>query len=156
MGRSVLKSGDRITDNERNKLLNRLHRPLFWVGENIPRELEIEGKKIKLHEIIWEIVNKTRFSKTDIKNIELFLYLLREKEREYESVLEYDDMSYEEAKDIFKETAGIMRAIMDLTQIEEGILRKRSHDNRHVCEDVEEKEWKHLIKQMERTKKASK
>ena len=156
MGGSVLKSGDRITDNERNKLLNRLHRPLFWVGENIPRELEIEGKKIKLHEIIWEIVNKTHFSKADIKNIGHFLDLLREKEHEYERVLEHDNMSYEEAKDIFNETAGIMRAIMDLTQIEEGIQRKISHDNRHVCENVEEKEWKHLIKQMERIKKGSK
>ncbi len=141
-------SEDNISDNERNMLLNRLHRPLFWVGENIPREVEIEGKKVKLHEIIWEIVNKTLFSKADIKNIDHFLSLLKEKECEYERALERDDISYEEARNLFNETAGIMRAIMDLTQIEEETQRKRSQDTKHACEDVEEKEWKHLVKEI--------
>ncbi len=142
-----MKSGDRITDKERNRLLNRLHRPLFWVGENIPREVDVEGRKVKLHEIIWEIVNKTSFSKADIKNIDHFLDLLRKKGHEYERFLEHEDMSYEEAKEVFNETAGIMRAVMDLTQIEEGIQRKIS-DKKHVCENIEEKEWEHLIKLM--------
>ncbi|WP_370573477.1 DUF5788 family protein [Methanomethylovorans sp.] len=149
-------SEDKITDNERNMLLNRLHRPLFWVGENIPREVEIEGKKVKLHEIIWEIVNKTLFSKADIKNIDHFLSLLKEKEREYERALERDDISYEEARNLFNETAGIMRAIMDLTQIEEETQRKKSQDTKHVCEDVEEKEWEHLVKEIITDKDKSK
>jgi hypothetical protein len=151
-----LASEDKITDNERNMLLSRLHRPLFWVGENIPKEVEIEGKKVKLHEIIWEIVNKTRFSKADIKNIDHFLSLLKEKEREYERALERDDISYEEARNLFSETAGIMRAIMDLTQIEEETQRKRSQDTKHVCEGVEEKEWEHLLKEIRTDKDRSK
>ncbi len=77
-------NGDRITDNERNKLLNRLRRPLFWVGENIPGELEIEGKNVKLHEIIWEIIIRPIFSAKEIEKIELFMALLKEKEHEYE------------------------------------------------------------------------
>jgi len=151
-----LASEDKISDNERNMLLKRLHRPLFWVGENIPREVEIEGKKVKLHEIVWEIVNKTHFSKTDIKNIDHFLSLLKEKEQEYEKALERDDISSEEAKNLFNETAGIMRAIMDLTQIEEETQRKRSQDTKHVCEGVEEKEWQHLSKQIRADKDENK
>lgn len=141
-------SEDKISDNERNMLIKRLHRPLFWVGENIPNEVEIEGKKIKLHEIVWEIVNKTQFSKTDMENIDHFLSLLKEKEQKYEKSLEHDDMSSEEAKNMFNETAGIMRAIMDLTQIEEETHRKRSLYTKQVCEGVEEKEWQHLSKQL--------
>lgn len=146
MGRSFLGNGDRVTDNERNKLLNRLHRPLFWVGENIPGELEIEGKNVKLHEIIWEIINKTHFSAKDIENIEMFLALLKEKENEYEKSLEQNDISYEEAKDLFTQTAGIMRAIMDLTEIEEESKRKKIPDTKHICKDVEDKEWEHFVK----------
>lgn len=127
-------------------LLSRLHRPLFWVGEHVPGELEIEGKNIKLHEIIWEIINKTHFSAKDIGNIELFLSLLKEKEHEYEKSLEQNDISYEEAKNLFTQTAGIMRAIMDLTEIEEESKRKKIPDTKHICKDVEDKEWKHFIK----------
>jgi hypothetical protein len=151
-----LTSEDNISDNERNMLLNRLHRPLFWVGENIPREVEIEGKKVKLHEIIWEIVNKTRFSEADIKNIDYLLSLLKEKEHESERAIEHDDISYEEARNLFNETAGIMRAIMDLTQAEEESQRKRSQDAKHVCEGVEEKEWEHLVKEIRIDKKTNK
>lgn len=149
-------SEDNISDNERNMLLNRLHRPLFWVGENIPREVEIEGKKVKLHEIIWEIVNKTRFSEADIKNVDYLLSLLKEKEHESERAIGHDDISYEEARNLFNETAGIMRAIMDLTQAEEKSQRKRSRDAKHVCEGVEEKEWEHLVKEIRIDKKTNK
>lgn len=143
----------KISDNERNMLLNKLHRPLFWVGENVPKEVEIEGKKLKLHEIIWEIVNKTHYSKKDIEDIDLFLSLLKEKEHEYETALEHSDISSEEAKNLFNETAGIMRAIMDLTQIEEETQKKRSQDAKHVCEGVEEKEWQDLVKDIRMDKK---
>lgn len=143
-----MESEEKITDNERNMLLNKLHRPLFWVGEHVPTEIEIEGKNVKLHEIIWEIINKTYFSKKDIENIDLFLSLLKEKEHEYKESLEHNDMRYEDARNLFSQTAGIMRAIMDLTQIEEETKRKKFHDTKHICEGVEEKEWEHLIKEI--------
>lgn len=146
IGDGYLEKEEKITDNQRNVLLNRLHRPLFWVGEQVPEEIEIKGKNVKLHEIIWEIINKTSFSRTDIDDIEMFLSLLKEKEHEYEGVLEHNDISYEEAKNLFSQTAGIMRAIMDLVQIEEETKRKNSQDTKHICEGVEEKEWELFVK----------
>ena len=141
-----MENGAKITDNQRNVLLNRLHRPLFWVGEHIPEEIEIKGKNVKLHEIIWEIINKTSFSRKDIEDIEVFLSLLREKEHEYEGALEHNDISSGEAKNLFNQTAGIMRAIMDLVQIEEETRRKNIQETKHVCEGVEEKEWELFVK----------
>lgn len=148
-----MENEEKITDNQRNVLLNRLHRPLFWVGEHVPEEIEIKGKNVKLHEIIWEIINKTSYSITDIENIEMFLSLLREKEHEYEGALEHNDISSEEAKNLFSQTAGIMRAIMDLVQIEEEAKRKNIQSTKHVCEDVEEKEWKLFVKDNKNRKK---
>nr|WP_321419653.1 DUF5788 family protein [uncultured Methanomethylovorans sp.] len=156
MERIVLENGAKITDNQRNVLLNRLHRPLFWVGEHVPREIEMEGKNVKLHEIIWEIINKTSFSTKDIENIELFLSLLREKEHEYERSLEHNYISYEEARNLFSQTAGIMRAIMDLVKIEEETKRKNVQDTKHICEGVEEKEWEHFVKDIRKDKNREK
>ncbi len=64
-------------------LLNKLHRPLFWVGEHIPEEIDINGKNVKLHEIIWEIINKTKHvcEGVEEKEWELFVKDTKDKNR---------------------------------------------------------------------------
>jgi len=151
-----LNSKEKITDSQRNMLLKKLHRPLFWVGEYVPTKIEIDGKNFKLHEIIWEILNKKYFSTNDIENMELFLSMLREKEQEYERRLEHNNISYEEAKKLFKQTAGLMRAIMDLTEIEDESKRKKMKDAKHICEGIEDKEWKHFVETIIMEKKSRK
>lgn len=88
-----------ITELERNKLLNSLHRRLFWVGEQIPRKIMLEGKEVNLHEVVWEIVNKKKYTQNDLENIETFLDILYEKEQECERYLEEGDLTHEEAKE---------------------------------------------------------
>ncbi|WP_135389292.1 DUF5788 family protein [Methanolobus halotolerans] len=135
-----------ITDSERNKLLNSLNRRLFWVGEQIPRRITLDGKEVDLHEVVWEIVNKKRYTSKDLENIQVFLDMLYEKEQECEKYLEEGDLKPGEAKDIFSETAGLMRAIMDLRELTEPSKRKSSGDTKHICKDVKTDEWDRLMK----------
>ncbi len=134
-----------ITDRERNRLLNSLHRRLFWVGEQIPSKVKLDGKEVNLHEVVWEIVNKRKYSSEDLENIQTFLDMLNEKEKECERYLEEGDITYREAKEIFNETAGLMRAIMDLQELTVPSKRKARAQTKHTC-DVKTEEWDRLIK----------
>ena len=134
-----------ISERERNRLVNSLHRRLFWVGEQIPRKIMIEGKEVKLHEVVWEIVNKKRYTQEDLDNMQTFLDLLYEKEQEYEKYLEEGNITFGEAKDIFNETAGLMRAIMDLQELTEPSKRRSGEQAKHACRDVKTDEWDKLM-----------
>jgi len=134
-----------ITDRERNSLLNSLHRRLFWVGEQIPRKIKLDGKEVNLHEVVWEIVNKKRYTSEDLENIQIFLDMLNEKEKECERYLEEGDLTYREAKDIYNDTAGLMRAIMDLRELTEPSKRESVAQTKHTC-DVKTEEWDRLMR----------
>jgi hypothetical protein len=143
---------EEISDQERQILLNRLHKCLFWVGEQIPNKIYIKGKEVNLHEVVWEIVNKTKLDEDDLKNIDYFLELLRDKEKEYDDCLEHDHLNCEEAKELFDQAAGVMRAIMDLKELTISSKRKVIFKNRQICNDVNTDEWDTLtedIKQNE-------
>ncbi|WP_340820318.1 DUF5788 family protein [Methanolobus sp. WCC4] len=135
---------EEISEQERQKLLNRLHKSLFWVGEAIPRKVRIEGKDVDLHEIVWEIVNRPKLNKDELDNIDQFLEMLCEKEREYEERLETEPLSCEQAKALFDKAAGVRRAMMDLKELTTPSKRKAIFKNRHICEDVDTEKWDEL------------
>lgn len=143
---------EEISEHERQNLLNRLHKSLFWVGEAIPRKVKLEGKDVDLHEVVWEIVNKAKLSSDDLNDIDLFLKLLCEKEQEYEKCIENEHLSSEEAKDIFDRAAGVRRAIMDLEELTNPSKRKSIFKNRHICKDVETDEWNNLTEVIRKKK----
>ncbi|MCD4704413.1 MAG: DUF5788 family protein [Methanosarcinaceae archaeon] len=139
-------SGDEvITEPERSKLLANLHKHLVWCGEKIPEKIEINGEIIPLHEIIWDLVTKTHLSESDEKTIDEYIVLLSEKEQKCETTLKDSFLSPAEAKAIFNRTAGLLRAIMYLKELEHYPDRDdRPHEfhRMHLERKVEEaKQW---------------
>lgn len=139
-----------ISEQERQKLLNRLHKSLFWVGEAIPRKVKLEGKDVDLHEIVWEIVNKPKLYEDDLDNIDRFLEILCEKEKEYEERLETEPLSCDQAKILFDKAAGVRRAMMDLRELMTPSKRKTIFKNRHICEDVDTEKWDELADKIQK------
>ncbi len=135
-----------ISEKERNKLMKRLHSHLFWVGEKIPCTVEIEGNEINLHEVVWEIVNKETYSEHEMKSIDMFIDMLSEKEKDCEACLEQKNITCDEAKKMFNETAGLMRAIMDLKEIADNDKKKTI--DKCICKDINAQEWDELRKQL--------
>ncbi|WP_094227233.1 DUF5788 family protein [Methanolobus psychrotolerans] len=135
---------EEISEQERQMMLNKLNKSLFWVGEQIPYKVSIKGKEVNLHEIVWEIVNKAKLDRDDLKDIDTFLDLLRDKEKEYEKRLENKHLIHDEAKDLFDRAAGVRRAIMDLRELTMPSKRKIICKDRHICKDVNTEEWDSL------------
>ena len=138
-----------ITDWERKQFLAALHNRLFWVGEKIPYFVEMEDKKCKLHDRVWELINKETISDDEKQEIEECIQLLKNKERIDELELETKEMTREEAKELFNETAGLLRAIMDLKEIENGISKEKEkefHEMFSTQRTEEIRRWLNFLK----------
>ena len=132
-----------ISAKERARLLNSLHRYLFWVGEKIPEEVEIEGRKIRLHELIWKFINKPDLTDEDKELVDTCIGKLSLKELECERKLEQENLTPRQAKEVFDKTAGLLRAIMDLRELETYPEKcKRDLKEESIrCKVDEAKEW---------------
>lgn len=140
---------DYISGRERRQLLAALHTRLFWVGEEIPYQIEIEGTTYNFHEIVWELLMKKKLTDEDRKQIDNYISYLRKKAKEDESELETERLTRDEAKRLFDEAAGLMRTVMDLKDIEEGTAKAKAKEFHEIFSRervAEARRWLHFLK----------
>src|SRR5512133_3619939 len=113
-----------ITDEERKQLLSALHCRLFWVGQHIPDYVEFEGKRYPLHNYVWELIQKENITPDEKSRIDKCIDIISSKEVEDEKELKEKPLTEEEARSLYHETAGLLRAITDLKEIESGDLKE--------------------------------
>ena len=142
-----------ITKSEHAKLLKRLHKYLFWVGEQIPEMIDIDGEQVHLHEFVWEMVNKPQLSDEDKKQIDYYIVHISKKEEEDETYLERSDLTQENAKKLFHETAGLLRALMDLKELEKSPKKKKLRKFHHNVKKRKVDDAKKLVTFLDGVKK---
>lgn len=138
-----------ITDTERKQLLSALHCRLFWVGQHIPDYVEFEGKRYPLHNYVWELIQKENLTPGEKSRIDKCIDIISAKEEEDERKLEEKPLTEEEAKSLYHETAGLLRAIMDLKEIENGDLKENTKHFQEKFNDQRVKDaklWLEFIK----------
>ena len=139
---------EQLSVSEREKLLHGLHGYLSWVGAEIPDVFEIDGTEIPLHEVVWRLINKKELTEAETSGIESLISAIEEKEVCDETALAKEAVTREEAECLYKEAAGLLRAIMDLKGIEDGthpekdvrrkILQKKISDARGLLKFVDD------------------
>jgi hypothetical protein len=142
-----------IIDEERRQLLTALHSRLFWVGQYIPNNIEVGGKNCHLHDYVWELIQKETITQTEKASIDKCIEIISTKEKEDEKELEGQSLTQDEAKALYHETAGLLRAIMDLKEIEDGTLKENT---KHFQEQFGEQRVKDAKLWLEFIKKVSK
>ena len=115
-----------ITDEERRQLCSALHSRLFWVGQYIPHNIEMGGKNCPLHNYVWELIQKETLTEAEKASIDKCIEIISSREKEDERELEENALTQERAKTLYHETAGLLRAIMDLKEIENGTLKENT------------------------------
>ncbi|MDQ1276873.1 MAG: hypothetical protein QG610_2451 [Euryarchaeota archaeon] len=138
-----------ITDTERKQLLSALHCRLFWVGQHIPDYVEFEGKRYPLHNYVWELIQKENLTPGEKSRIDKCIDIISAKEDEDERKLEEKPLTEEEAKSLYHETAGLLRAITDLKEIENGALKENTKHFQEKFNDQRVKDaklWLEFIK----------
>jgi hypothetical protein len=144
-------SEEYLTDEERKQLLSALHCRLFWVGQHIPDYVEFEGKNYPLHNYVWDLIQKDTLTKVEKSRIDKCIDIISAKEKEDEKELEEKTLTREEAKTLYRETAGLLRAVIDLKEIESGALKESSRrfQERFANQRIKDaKLWLEFIKEV--------
>lgn len=137
-----------ITPEERKELELRLHRLLVWVGVVTPEEFEMGGKKLPLHDIVWDLLAKECLTEADKENVRKLIWKLTAHVRADEDILHRKELTRDEAKEIFQEAAGLMRAIASLKSVvgEKDYCTIRHSTNRRKVDDA--RYWLNFLEQI--------
>ncbi|MDD1759924.1 MAG: DUF5788 family protein [Methanothrix sp.] len=143
-------TGDYLTEEERKKMLSSLHRVLVWVGvkepegieidrlalmgemekfhqteKDLPPEIHADRGAIDLHHLIWRLINEKEITDQEKLQIEEIIDLLGKKEKMDEDLLREMQLSKKQAKVLYNEAAGVIRALIDLKDL----LKKKEHSD---------------------------
>ncbi len=137
---------DYITEDERQHFLLGLHRFLIWVGEKLPEDVEVNGRKVSLRDLIWACIHQREFSDKERKYFLDIIHFLETKEKYNEEMLHKANLTRDEAKRLYRDSAGLIRAIIDLRECESGKvkLKEGTEDIKRKVSDA--KRWLGFLK----------
>lgn len=106
-----------ITDKERRLIELKLHRLLIWVGIMTPVVFEWGDRKLPLHDIVWDLMSKECLTEEEKTWVRKLIWKLTAHVKVDEDILHNKKITMDEAKAIYTETAGLIRAIISLKGI---------------------------------------
>lgn len=140
---------DIISRDEREHMLFELHRYLAWVGEPLPETITIEGQEIKLHDLIWKLIQKGTLTRPEKGCVKWLISKLEKIEKKDEEILKKSTLTRREAKHLHDEAAELLRAIMDLRDLEEGSIKQADFTKLNITDRVEDaRRWVKYMKKI--------
>ena len=133
-----------LTEDERARIIKRLHSMLSWVGSIIPDKEVISGRPVDLRKTISELIRKPELTREDLEKAGILAKGISERERDLEGTIVHGDITEEEALELLEEARGLLRAIEGLSNIQErGKAIKVKEELLRKVDD--EKRWKKFL-----------
>ncbi len=136
-----------LTDEERERFLDRAHSVFSWVGNLIPDKEKFDNTEIELRNVIFKLRTKKGITDDDRELARLLMQKIKRRKSELETRLKNDKMTLTAAKKLLDEISGLVKALNDLHDVElsdELIERKSAMFNR--IDD--EKRWQKYLKRI--------
>jgi hypothetical protein len=136
-----------LSDEERYRILARLHATLSWVGVRIPDELDLDGERVQLRDLVDRYVFDDYIDDQERAEALALVERLEDKAEILEDALEEEDLTQEEAEEILERAIGVLRAIDELQHLED----EEEWDDRRtsVMEEVDDaKRWREFTNQV--------
>jgi hypothetical protein len=144
-GEATSEGGKRLTDEERHRILARLHATLAWVGERIPEEVVIDGRHLELSRVVKRFIFDDYIDEHEQACANWLIDKLEERADDLEEELLVGDLTRDEAEAILRRTVGILRAIDELKNLDDD----DEWEDRHLAmmEEVDDvRRWQEFTK----------
>jgi len=144
-----LSGTEKLTRQEREKILQKLNRLFIFIGCEIPTEIEVDGETIPLHELIWKIVtSKEPLSSEELASIDKLYRDIEKRIHEEELKIKSADITQIEARKLYVETCGLIRAALELRDVEKSVLL-HDYSAQVIPEMIEsQKNWLEYLKKI--------
>ena len=139
--------GRQLSQEERRRILTRLHSALAWVGVRIPEEATLGGKRVELRDVVDKIVFDDFLDEQERQEVAWLIDKLEERADFLEERLEESKMTREQAEKLLGCTIGILRALDELKHLDD---EEEWEDRRRaVMEEVDDaKRWSEFSKRV--------
>lgn len=126
-----------MNEQERDRLLDRVHRPSGTLGREIPDEITIQGSSIDVKAFVFECNRLETIPEDTREEVDELKTELRRERLERKQRIARDDISYEEGERLVASIRGIDRAInaledLDAPDIGEQLRQKKMADAREL------------------------
>ncbi len=108
-----------LTEDERRRIIKRLHSLFSWVGSSIPEREVISGKYLDLRKVVSELITKEKLTSEDIEKAWTLARAIAERERYLEKVIISGNITEERALELLESARGLLRAMDELENIRE-------------------------------------
>lgn len=136
-----------LTEEEREKILDRTHSLFVWAGHFVPETEILDGMEVELRNLVYVLRTKKGVSEEDREMSHALIRKLSERKRELETRLAHDQMTLKLANDIFDEIGGIVKAINALHDVE--FYDQLEVDKQAIMNRVEdERRWLHYLEKI--------
>ena len=109
-----------LSEEDRRRIMARIHSLLFWLGKFIPEEELLEGQRIPLREIVFNFISKAEPSEEEVEDAMSLAEALQRKARALEMELRDKQMSKGEAHMLLDEICGLLRAVDEIRHAKVG------------------------------------
>lgn len=139
----------KLTREDREKLLSKLHRVMVFIGCEIPIEVELEGEPVPLHDLVWRLMtHEGALTPEESVAVDELHHEIELKLRKEELEIKSTDITKDEARELFVEACGLIRAAVALRDIEKReTLRDYSGMAASAKVDAEKK-WLEYLKKI--------
>lgn len=166
-----------LTDEERRTLQVDLHRIFVWVGEKVPDRFVLDRKllieemdrlglqakdlppevhmdegSIDLHELIWKLLNAPQITDVERDEMHELIRILEIAEKEDEKHIQHDKLTHHQARLIYKEAAGFIRAMLDLKDILKGKVKSQKNADAITSKVNDARRWKAFMDEVKSSK----
>jgi hypothetical protein len=106
-----------LTQDERRRILSRLHDAFGAVGARIPDTIELGGRQLRLADTVFDYLGKDSLTARELDEVAALLGALESKLKEDERRIKDGRLTESGAVDLMKEVLGILRALDHLRSI---------------------------------------
>lgn len=101
---------EKLSDEERKRIISRLHGLSSWVGSLIPEFEEVEGRRIPLRDVVFRYSAYENPTEEEIEGAFALALVLEKKAKRFEGVIEEGNITTSEARRLEQEVRGLLKA----------------------------------------------
>lgn len=103
-----------LTSEDRARIVSRIHSLLYWVGEMIPQEIELEHRRVPLRDVVFRYIMSDSPSEEERRDAEALAQLLDQLVKDMEEEIKHGNVTRAEACELMNEARSYLRAADEL------------------------------------------
>ncbi len=136
-----------LTEEDRRKIVARIHSLLFWVGKLIPEHLQVNDRQLPLRDVVYHYIENDRPSEEQKGDALALASMLEKRADTLEEEIKHDPkLTRQDACEMMNEVTGLLRAVDEIRTADSETAKVKSRALMSRVEDT--RRWHKFLKEV--------